>query len=219
MFTGIVISTGKLTNTNNEFEIEILGDEFDINIGDSILVDGICLTVKSYHNRKFLVDVSEETLLKTSLNYSLDNSRIVNLEPALKINDRLGGHIVTGHIDGLGEVISIREIENSWIIKVKWLDNKFAKYICLKGSICINGVSLTISDCNNSGLEFSIAVIPHTWKNTTLNLLRTGSLVNLEGDIISKYVESLLKNRNIINDSNLSSSDISLNWLKDNGWQ
>ena len=217
MFTGIVQAIGKLKKGNPLLIIEILDQPFDIQIGDSIAVDGICLTVKEISNNQFKVDVSEETLKKTTLGEKSNINQIVNLEPALRISDRLGGHIVSGHIDGLGKVENIEKLEKSWLLSIKWQNKNFSKYIVDKGSICVNGISLTIAKSENEGEIFTIAIIPHTWENTNLKNLAIGDSVNLEGDALIKYVEKLLKfNKNI--DSENFPQEISSNWLKENGW-
>ncbi len=217
MFTGIVQAIGKLKKEKNLLIIEILDQPFDMQIGDSIAVDGICLTVKEISNNQFKVDVSEETLKKTTLGEKSNINQIVNLEPALRISDRLGGHIVSGHIDGLGKVENIEKLEKSWLLSIKWQNKKFLKYIVDKGSICVNGISLTIAKSENEGEIFTIAIIPHTWENTNLKNLAIGDSVNLEGDALIKYVEKLLKfNKNI--DSENFPQEISSNWLKENGW-
>ena len=217
MFTGIVQAIGKLKKGNPLLIIEILDQPFDMQIGDSIAVDGICLTVKEISNNQFKVDVSEETLKKTTLGEKSNINQIVNLEPALRISDRLGGHIVSGHIDGLGKVENIEKLEKSWLLSIKWQNKKFSKYIVDKGSICVNGISLTIAKSENEGEIFTIAIIPHTWENTNLKNLAIGDSVNLEGDALIKYVEKLLKfNKNI--DSEKFPQEISSNWLKENGW-
>ena len=217
MFTGIVQAIGKLKKGNPLLIIEILDQPFDMQIGDSIAVDGICLTVKEISNNQFKVDVSEETLKKTTLGEKSSINQIVNLEPALRISDRLGGHIVSGHIDGLGKVENIEKLEKSWLLSIKWQNKKFSKYIVDKGSICVNGISLTIAKSENEGEIFTIAIIPHTWENTNLKNLAIGDSVNLEGDALIKYVEKLLKfNKNI--DSENFPQEISSNWLKENGW-
>jgi riboflavin synthase len=217
MFTGIVQAMGKLKKGNPLLIIEILDQPFDMQIGDSIAVDGICLTVKEISNNQFKVDVSEETLKKTTLGEKSNINQIVNLEPALRISDRLGGHIVSGHIDGLGKVENIEKLEKSWLLSIKWQNKKFSKYIVDKGSICVNGISLTIAKSENEGEIFTIAIIPHTWENTNLKNLAIGDSVNLEGDALIKYVEKLLKfNKNI--DSENFPQEISSNWLKENGW-
>lgn len=217
MFTGIVQAIGKLKKGNPLLIIEILDQPFDMQIGDSIAVDGICLTVKEISNNQFKVDVSEETLKKTTLGEKSNINQIVNLEPALRISDRLGGHIVSGHIDGLGKVENIEKLEKSWLLSIKWQNKNFSKYIVDKGSICVNGISLTIAKSQNEGEIFTIAIIPHTWENTNLKNLAIGDSVNLEGDALIKYVEKLLKfNENI--DSENFPQEISSNWLKENGW-
>ena len=217
MFTGIVQAIGKLKKGNPLLIIEILDQPFDMQIGDSIAVDGICLTVKEISNNQFKVDVSEETLKKTTLGEKSNINQIVNLEPALRISDRLGGHIVSGHIDGLGKVENIEKLEKSWLLSIKWQNKDFSKYIVDKGSICVNGISLTIAKSENEGEIFTIAIIPHTWENTNLKNLAIGDSVNLEGDALIKYVEKLLKfNKNI--DSENFPQEISSNWLKENGW-
>ena len=217
MFTGIVQAIGKLKKGNPLLIIEILDQPFDMQIGDSIAVDGICLTVKEISNNQFKVDVSEETLKKTTLGEKSNINQIVNLEPALRISDRLGGHIVSGHIDGLGKVENIEKLDKSWLLSIKWQNKKFSKYIVDKGSICVNGISLTIAKSENEGEIFTIAIIPHTWENTNLKNLAIGDSVNLEGDALIKYVEKLLKfNKNI--DLENFPQEISSNWLKENGW-
>ena len=217
MFTGIVQSIGKLKQAENILEIEIIDNFFDIKIGDSIAVDGICLTVKEIFQKKFTVDVSEETLKKTTLGLKTKINQIVNLEPALRVSDRLGGHIVSGHIDGLGTVENIEKLEKSWLLSIKWQNDDFSKYVVNKGSICVNGISLTIAKYFNEGKIFTIAIIPHTWHNTNLNNLNVGDSVNLEADALIKYVEKLLLfNKNKAED--LSKNQISSEWLKENGW-
>ena len=217
MFTGIIQSIGKLKKEKNLLIIEIFDQSFDINLGDSIAVDGICLTVKEISNNQFKVDVSEETLKKTTLGEKSNVNQIVNLEPALRISDRLGGHIVSGHIDGLGKVENIEKLENSWLLSIKWQNKNFSRYVVNKGSICVNGISLTIAESWNQGEFFKIAIIPHTWDKTNLKNLKIGDSVNLEGDALVKYVEKLLK----FNDNAYSekfSQEISSSWLKENGW-
>ena len=214
MFTGIIQATGKLKKENNTYLIEICDNLFDINIGDSIAVDGICLTVKEHFNKSFSVDISEETMKKTSLGGKSIFNSIVNLEPALRLSDRLGGHIVSGHIDGIGEVVDIEKLSKSWLLSLKWKDQKFSKYIVEKGSICVNGISLTIAEQKNNGEIFKIAVIPHTWNNTNLKLLSKGQDVNLEADALVKYVEKLLGSSN----KKSANENINLLWLQENGW-
>ncbi len=217
MFTGIILSTGKIKQKKNVLEIEILENSFDMAIGDSIAVDGICLTVKEIFKNKFTVDVSEETLKKTTLGSKLNLNQIVNLEPALRLSDRLGGHIVSGHVDGLGLVENIEQLEKSWILSIKWQKEDYSKYVVNKGSICVNGISLTIAKYEKEGLIFSIAIIPHTWNNTNLKYLTIGDSVNLEADALIKYVEKLLLFNNQ-KQRKSSVDEISSAWLKENGW-
>ena len=217
MFTGIIQSIGKLKQEKNFLIIEIIDQPFDMQIGDSIAVDGICLTVKEISNNQFKVDVSEETLKKTTLGDQSRINRIVNLEPALRISDRLGGHIVSGHIDGLGKVENLEKLEKSWLLSIRWQNKSFSKYVVDKGSICVNGISLTIAESENQGEKFTIAIIPHTWSNTNLKFLSIGDSVNLEGDALIKYVEKLLFFEKNKYSENLS-EEISVNWLKENGW-
>jgi len=217
MFTGIVQSIGKLKQEENILVIEIIDNFFEIKIGDSIAVDGICLTVKEIFRKTFTVDVSEETLKKTTLGLKTNMNQIVNLEPALRVSDRLGGHIVSGHIDGLGTVENIEKLEKSWLLSIKWQNDNFSKYVVNKGSICVNGISLTIAKYEQEGEIFTIAIIPHTWHNTILKKLYIGDSVNLDADALIKYVEKLLIFNNNSN-QDLSSNNISSEWLKENGW-
>ncbi len=217
MFTGIIQSTGKLKKEKDYLIIEIINQSFEMQIGDSIAVNGICLTVKEILNNQFKVDVSEETLKKTTLGEISNLNQIVNLEPALRISDRLGGHIVSGHIDGLGKVENIEKLEKSWLLSIKWQNKIFSKYIVDKGSICVNGISLTVAKAENQGEIFTIAIIPHTWENTNLKNLSIGDSVNLEGDALIKYVEKLLQFNKSQNSEN-SPKEISTNWLRENGW-
>ena len=216
MFTGIIQSTGNLKKENNIQIIEVSDYNFEINIGDSISVDGICLTVKEIFRNSFSVDISEETLEKTTLGKNYSSKKIVNLEPALRLSDRLGGHIVSGHVDGLGEVVNIEKLDKSWLLSVKWQNKNFSKYIVNKGSICINGISLTVASHENHGEIFTIAIIPHTWNNTNLQFLSIGEIVNLEADALIKYVEKLLFSKD--NSIDYESKEITSNWLKENGW-
>jgi len=216
MFTGIIQSIGKLKQKKNILDIEYLDNLFEMAIGDSISVDGICLTVKEIFQNKFTVDVSEETLKKTTLGVKSNFNQTVNLEPALRVSDRLGGHIVSGHVDGLGTVVNIEKLEKSWLLSIKWKNNNFSKYVVNKGSICVNGISLTIAKYKQEGEIFTIAIIPHTWHNTNLNKLNVGDSVNLEADALIKYVEKLLIFNKKSNQD--SSNNISSEWLKENGW-
>ena len=217
MFTGLIQSIGTIKKNS----IGLIVDGYDpfspIKIGDSISVDGVCLTVSELVNNSFLANISEETLRRTNLGEKAQKNSYVNLEPALRLSDRLGGHIVSGHIDGMGKVLSIENLKSSWNLKLSWNDAKFCRYMCNKASITLNGISLTISEIYKDGCEFSIAVIPHTWSNTCLQFLKLGEKVNLEVDLMAKYAEKLLKvnkNYSLSKENNVINSQ----WLNDHGW-
>jgi riboflavin synthase alpha subunit len=136
--------------------------------------------------------VSPETLGRTTLAAKADGRGWVNLEPALRLADRLGGHLVSGHVDGLGVVKSITQVAGSWRLELQWRERSYGRFICDKASVAVDGISLTVAGCEPGGGCFWIAVIPHTWGATTLQHLRPGSLVNLEADLLAKYTETLL---------------------------
>ncbi|AAP99484.1 MULTISPECIES: riboflavin synthase [Prochlorococcus] len=221
MFTGLVQAVGTIHRAGKKVLVEVPTSFPSIALGDSIAVDGVCLTVAALRNKGFFADVSEETLARTSLGEKATERGFVNLEPALRISDRLGGHFVSGHIDGLGKVVSIKELTSSWDLQIRWQENIFAKYTCDKASIALNGVSLTIAK-RKEGNILSIAVIPHTWANTSLQYLLEGEFVNLEADLIAKYTESLLEQRSDMADKSnqlkTKPLEISDNWLKANGY-
>ena len=219
MFTGLIQSIGTIKKNNMGVLIDGCKPFSPLKLGDSVCVDGVCLTVSELIDDYFLADVSEETLKRTNLAEKSKKNGHVNLEPALRLTDRLGGHIVSGHIDGMGEVVLIEELKNSWNLRVSWDDSTFCRYMCDKASICLNGISLTISEIYNDGRQFSIAVIPHTWSNTGLQFLKVGEKLNLEVDLMAKYAEKLLKNVKNNNDSNSQEkSVISSQWLAEQGW-
>ncbi len=193
MFTGIVQGIGTITEKRAAgggmvFGLEAGFDLTDPEEGESIAVNGTCLTAREINGRRFLVDVSPETLSRTGLGFLKVGSR-VNLERALRLSDRLGGHLVSGHVDALGRVED-RQARGDFTLFTFSLDEGLARYIIEKGSITINGVSLTVNSCN--GNRFSVSIIPHTLVVTTLGELKIGDRVNLEVDIIGKYVEKLL---------------------------
>lgn len=195
MFTGIVEDIGKINHIHKgvkENTYAIVVNKIDINtldIGESIAVNGVCLTVVSFDKISFKVDASHETLNRTNLSNLELNSR-VNLERALKMGSRLGGHIVNGHVDGVAEVLEIEPVGESIEFWFKTTD-ELRKYLVEKGSVAIDGISLTINKV--SGSRFSVNIIPHTQAETTINLLEVGSKVNIECDILGKYIEKLLK--------------------------
>lgn len=217
MFTGLIQSIGKVHRQGNHLRIEVAGPFPIVKLGDSVAVDGVCLTVMDVIFNGFLADISEETLRRTTLGSKSEKGEFVNLEPALRLSDRLGGHLVSGHIDGIGEVISIKELMNSWDLEVSWKDVFYGRYICEKGSVCVDGISLTVSKCTRNGRRFSIAVIPHTWVSTSLKHLKESSLVNLEADLMAKYAESIL-DKSQSGDLHSLPNNISKSWLKEHGW-
>ena len=217
MFTGLIQAIGTIKKNNFGVVVDGCRPFSPLKLGDSISVDGVCLTVSELMNDSFTANISEETLKRTNLAEKAQKNGYVNLEPALRLSDRLGGHIVSGHIDGMGEVISIEDLNNSWNLKVSWDDLTFARYMCDKASISLNGISLTISEIHDDGRLFSVAVIPHTWSNTCLQFLTNGERVNLEVDLMAKYAEKLLKVNK--NDSITKQSPvISSKWLNEQGW-
>ncbi len=197
MFSGIVGDAGLIKSVKDRdgglrltVATEVLGMH-DVVLGDSIAVNGVCLTVVNIDGNDFAVDVSRETLNCTT---GLDKEgKHVNLEKALRLSDRLGGHLVSGHVDGVGEVVAFNDIGESWRLVVR-APHTLAKYIAMKGSITINGVSLTVNLV--SGNEFEVNLIPHTLDVTTLNELSTGAQVNLEIDLIARYVERMMQAEN-----------------------
>lgn len=157
----------------------------DVNIGDSIAVNGVCLTAVAFSDTQFEAHVSKETL---SVTIGLNGNNAVNLEKALRLSDRLGGHLVSGHVDGIAQVVSFEQLGDCWKLDIR-APHALSKYIAVKGSICVNGVSLTVNQV--SGDVFSMNLIPHTLENTTLKFLHAGSQVNLEVDQIARYVERM----------------------------
>lgn len=185
MFTGIIEEVGRLKNLDNG-RIEIFCSKVleDIKIGDSIATNGVCLTVVDFGENFFAADVMPETFRKTSL-----ADKNFNLERALKIGDRFGGHIVSGHIDGVGKISSIRTDDNALLIDVA-AENFLLKQIAPKGSVALDGISLTVMD---AGAEnFSVSMIPRTREVTNFQSKRVGSFVNIETDILAKYVDRLI---------------------------
>ena len=216
MFTGIVEEIGKIKSIKNGVKSSILsiqGDRIfeDIHLGDSIAVNGVCLTVISFNNKIFTADVMNETLRRSSLG-NLKVGSYVNLERAMSANGRFGGHIVSGHIDGVGTIIKIEKDDNAIWYTIK-SEDKLMKYIVEKGSIAIDGISLTVAKvykCN-----FSVSIIPHTANETILSHKSVGDNVNLENDIIGKYVEKLI---NFGDKNNKLESNITMEFLMENGY-
>ena len=204
MFTGIITGIGHIAQVTPMGATPEHGKRLtvscpsgyldDAGLGDSIAINGACMTVTSMDAASaapyFTVDLSAESLDKTA---GLDGLGAVNLEKALRANDRLGGHLVSGHVDGLGQVTHFAEVGESWELRIL-APRALAKYLAYKGSITVNGVSLTVNRVADSaeGCEISINLIPHTVQNTALHRLQTGSQVNLEIDMIARYVERML---------------------------
>lgn len=194
MFTGIIAAVGQLKSLQSiggDIRLHIDTAKLDLNdvkLGDSIAVNGVCLTVVEMAARSLQFDVSQETLQRTSLG-QLKTGSEANLEKALAVGDRLGGHMVSGHVDGLGEVISKSAAARSWQYKIK-VPAALERYIAEKGSITIDGVSLTVNGVFDGG--FDINIIPHTLEETIIKHYQTGTKVNLEVDLIARYLERLL---------------------------
>lgn len=193
MFTGIIEDLGrieKLSRSSQGSRIAIRSSKIteDAGIGDSVAVNGVCLTIAQLENDTFFTDVMPETLAKTNLG-QMKNGDLVNLERALKASDRLGGHFVLGHVDEVGTIMHKRKEGNSIVLKIS-ATRSISDYLVPKGSIAIDGISLTITDVENQW--FMVAVIPHTAKATTLGQKTVGSTVNLEVDIIGKYVKRMM---------------------------
>lgn len=193
MFTGIIEEVGRILSVSkgiNSAQINIEAKKVleDVKLGDSIAVNGVCLTVTSFKHNSFTVDVMPETMRRSNLN-NLKKGSLVNLERALALGERLGGHIVSGHIDCTGKIVNIKNEDIATWITVEVPDDAL-KYIVLKGSITIDGISLTVAEVNEK--SFSVSLIPHTKGETTLYEKNLGEDVNIECDLIGKYVERLV---------------------------
>ena len=193
MFTGIASNYGLIKDikgkTNSEYVIETDIDLSGVKIGSSILCSGICLTVIKKKNKNFVVNISEETLNVTNAKNWKKGTKL-NLEKSLKVGDELGGHIVTGHIDAIAKLLKVSELKKSSILVFE-LPNNLKKFICKKGSIAIDGISLTVNDVKEK--SFSISIIPHTSNITTLGSIQKGDIVNIEIDILARYIENNIK--------------------------
>ena len=189
MFTGIVEEVGiiaKISDTAMTVQASTITE--DLKLGDSIAVNGTCLTVVEFGPTEFSVDLSPETIRRTSLG-QLSQGSMVNLERALMASDRMGGHIVQGHVDGTGRVISIKPDGDSIVFRIR-VPKRLNSYIVEKGFISVDGISLTV--VKRGAASFTLSVIPYTLKNTNLIAVSVGDRVNLEADILAKYVESLM---------------------------
>ena len=215
MFTGIVEETGRIKEIKRGRASAVLTIEArkvleDVKLGDSIAVNGVCLTVTDFTSYAFMADVMHETLNRSSLG-ALKNGSAVNLERAMKADGRFGGHIVSGHIDGTGTITQVKRDDNA-IWYTIMAEASLMKYIVEKGSITIDGISLTVATVSDT--DFQVSIIPHTQANTVLSDRKTGDVVNLETDIIGKYVEKLLQPQKTPE----KESKITLEFLAENGF-
>lgn len=194
MFTGIIIARGKIVEIKKEGNgkrvwIEILG-EIEIKEGESISIDGACITVERVKGKKIEVFLSEETLKRTKFGKVLRQNYEVNLEPSLKVSDRMGGHFVTGHVDGVGIIRKINKNKKEIKLEIEF-EREFEKYLYPKASIAIDGISLTLQGRRKNKGFFTI--IPYTYNNTTISLKKVKDIVNVEFDVLAKIVENLIK--------------------------
>jgi riboflavin synthase len=201
MFTGIITTVGQITNVQAKGDglhlvVEVpVGYLDDVALGDSTAIQGACMTATQLQDKSFALDISRESLNKT---VGLDQPGPVNLEKAMRLNDRLGGHLVSGHVDGVGKVAHFSQVANdaygSWLLRIE-APKELAPYLAYKGSIVVNGVSLTVNKTEDtaSACIVDINVIPHTLENTTLGKLQQDQAVNLEIDLIARYVARMLE--------------------------
>ena len=214
MFTGIIEAVGKIearSQEKGEWRLKFFTGDLDLSdvkIGDSIAVSGCCLTVVEKHARAFLADVSNETMRCTALG-TLEIGSAVNLEKAMLATDRFGGHIVSGHVDGVGHLIKV-ENEGQSIKMTFKIPSNLSKYVAAKGSICVDGTSLTVNEANDD--YFAVNLIPHTQDETVSGSYKIGDSVNLEVDIIARYLERMNE------DSNNKVQEITKGYLKENGF-
>jgi riboflavin synthase len=220
MFTGIIESFGTIKRivSDGEGKVLYIGCDLDLSgsrIGDSIAVNGACLTAVSLEKNAFKVDVAPETVDRTTFKYLRPGSR-VNIERALKLSDRIDGHLVSGHIDGTGTISSMTRKSNALVIRIDVLP-KLAADMIEKGSVAIEGISLTINQCSDR--DFEVSIIPHTADMTTIGQKRVGDKVNIETDMIGKYVKKMLMGSLSKNDALLKGKrDISMELLARNGF-
>lgn len=195
MFTGIIEEVGKITAVikgQRSSQLWVQGEVImdDLKLGDSVAVNGVCLTVSQLSKNKWMADVMSETLSRSNLG-DLKGGAAVNLERAMPANGRFGGHMVAGHIDGTGHIVQITKDDNAVIFEIK-APPKILRYIIEKGSIAIDGISLTVIGMTAD--SFKVSIIPHTVKQTILGIKKAGDPVNLENDLVGKYIENLLLN-------------------------
>lgn len=209
MFTGLVEEIGSVRNVQNKGGAKKITLQSNVcvkttEIGDSMNVNGVCQTVVDVIGNSFSVEAVEETIKKTNLGELKVNDK-VNLESSLTLNKKLGGHFVLGHVDSTGKILSVKNLKESYLISISYHPD-YKKFITHVGSIVVDGVSLTIADFDDE--QFTISVIPHTWENTIFKHKNTGTVVNLEFDILGKYVDRMLN----------ANSKITEEWLKNLGY-
>ena len=217
MFTGIVQGIGTIKPLSNDlWQISFVDNpdiiKQDLAYGDSVAVDGVCLTVEEILKDGFIATASPETLRRTTLGQEQTQNQYVNLETSLRVGGKVGGHFVMGHVDGMGELISAEQTATSWEM-VFYAPEAIARYIVPKGSIAINGISLTIATYQPGISQFSVAVIPLTYSETNLSCLNPGSWVNLEADILGKYVEKFISP-----EKSHHQEDVTTAFLMENGY-
>jgi riboflavin synthase len=225
VFTGLIQTVGTLHSIGVE-HLQINCSEASaglilhgLTIGDSVAVDGVCLTVTEILATGFIAVVSPETQVRTTLSQTEGGSKRVNLETSLKVGSKLGGHFVTGHVDGVGILKSSLQTASSWEMTFTTTSDRVSRYILPKGSIAVNGISLTVAECDPAGSWFKVAVIPHTYAETNLAQLNPGSWVNLEGDILGKYVEKFLRSGSSYGAmDDLSPAGLSPDFLAEHGY-
>ncbi|MEO1131614.1 MAG: riboflavin synthase [Cyanobacteria bacterium J06639_1] len=218
MFTGLVEALGIVEDLgDSQVRVRWLHPDpavlADLALGDSVAVDGVCLTVATMRPDGFVADISPETRRRSTLDTGT-GQHTANLERSLRAGGKIGGHFVTGHIDGIGQLDRSAESQNAWEMSFH-APEAIARYIVPKGSIAINGISLTVANVADNGAWFQVAVIPHTYEFTNLFRLQPGDRVNLEGDILGKYVEKLLAHGRCTNGS---TSEIDLSFLAQHGY-
>ncbi|MEM8544734.1 MAG: riboflavin synthase [Cyanobacteria bacterium P01_H01_bin.119] len=234
MFTGLIQALGSLTPLGDT-QLKIICHPQsdrppeatiahpilnDMALGDSIAVNGVCLTVESKLPQGFIATASPETLKRSNLG-QLAPGATVNLEASLRVGSKIGGHFVTGHVDGIGYLESSDASDSAWTMVFKVPDGRVARYIVPKGSIAVNGISLTVANCSTGGDWFSVAVIPVTYADTNLGQLTPGQGVNLEGDVLGKYAEKFLQTGSLAHaegNGHGPAQDLSLGFLAEHGY-
>jgi len=217
VFTGLIQGLGTIKPvTGDLWQISYLNQSKmliqDLAYGDSVAVDGVCLTVEEILKDGFIATASPETLRRTTLGKEETQQRYVNLETSLRVGGKVGGHFVMGHVDGIGQLITSEQTASSWEMTFI-APQAIARYIVPKGSIAVNGISLTVAAYKSASSQFTVAVIPLTYSETNLSHLVAGSWVNLEGDILGKYVEKFL-----IPGNNHQQEEITTAFLAENGY-